>query len=198
MHTLFADVRLALRTLAENRSFALVAVLTIALGVGANAAVFSVVNATLIQPLPYAAPERLVALFETARRPAVERRAVSYPNFRDWRRETGSFEAMSVVLGTRFTMGIGQTPERIFGELVFLRLVLSGGITFIAAGLALGSLAGLSLTRLLASLIYGVSATDPARFAAVAALLAVVGVLACLIPAVKAARLDPLVALRVE
>jgi putative ABC transport system permease protein len=113
-----ADIRLALRTLAKNRGFAAVALLTIALGVGANAAVFSVVNATLIQPLPYADSERLVAVFETARRASVERRAVSYPNFRDWQREARSFEAMSVAFGERVTMTFGDAPERVNAELV--------------------------------------------------------------------------------
>ena len=118
MSTLLADVRLALRTLLKNRGFAVVALLTIALGVGANAAVFSVVNATLIQPLPYADPERLVAVFETARRAAVERRAVSYPNFLEWQREARSFESMSVVLGSRFTLAAGEQPQRLIGEQV--------------------------------------------------------------------------------
>ena len=68
----------------------------------------------------------------------------------------------------------------------------------IASGLVLGTLAALSLMRLLASLIYGVSATDPATLAAMIALLSLVAVLACLIPAAKATRIDPLVALRVE
>jgi putative ABC transport system permease protein len=118
MSALPADIRLAVRTLRKNPGFTAVGLLTIALGVGANAAVFSVVNAVLIQPLPYADPDRLVAIFETARRPSVERRAVSYPNVRDWQREARSFEAMSVVLGERFTMTIGDAPERIPGEMV--------------------------------------------------------------------------------
>src|SRR5688572_717767 len=118
MSALLADIRLAVRMLRKNRGFAAVGLLTIALGVGANAAMFSVVNALLIEPLPYASPDRLVAVFETARRPSVERRAVSYPNFRDWQREARSFEAMSVILGQRFTMTIGEAPERFPGEMV--------------------------------------------------------------------------------
>ncbi len=118
MTTLLTDIRLAVRSLLKNRGFATVALLTIALGVGANAAVFSVVNATLIRPLPYAEPERLVAVFETARRAEVERRAVSYPNFLDWQREARSFERMSVVLGDRFSIEVGDTPERLVEELV--------------------------------------------------------------------------------
>lgn len=118
LEELATDVRYGLRLLHRNRGYAVVAVLTLALGVGANAAVFSVVNATIIQPLPYADPERLVAVFETARRAEVERRAVSYPNFRDWQRESRSFEMMSAVLGGRFTLAIGDAPERVSGELV--------------------------------------------------------------------------------
>ena len=118
MHALLADVRLALRTLTKNRGFAAVAILTLALGVGANAAVFTVVNATLLQRLPFADSERLVVVFETARRTEVERRAVSYLNFRDWQREARSFEAMSVVLATSVTMTIGDVPERVEGQLV--------------------------------------------------------------------------------
>jgi ABC-type antimicrobial peptide transport system permease subunit len=79
-----------------------------------------------------------------------------------------------------------------------LRLIVRGGLTFILAGLALGAFAAFGLTRLLSSLIYGVSATDPTTFAAVTALLAAVAVLACLVPAVRATRIDPVVALRTE
>ena len=93
-------------------------------------------------------------------------------------------------LGIRMTLG--ATPADV------LRLVLSRGIAFIATGLVLGTLAALSLTRLLASWIYGVSATDPATFAAVIVVLSLVAILACLIPAAKATRIDPLVALRTE
>jgi predicted permease len=79
-----------------------------------------------------------------------------------------------------------------------LRLIMRGGATFILAGLALGTLAAFGLTRLLSSLIYGVSATDPTTFAAVTSLLAAVAMLACLIPAARATRIDPVVALRSE
>ena len=115
---LAADVRHSLRLLRRARGFTIASILTLALGVGANAAVFSVVNATLIEPLPFQEPQRLVAIFETARRATVERRAVSYPNFRDWQREARTVEAMSVVLRGQFTMAIGDVPERLSGELV--------------------------------------------------------------------------------
>ncbi len=77
-----ADVRYALRMLAKRPGFTIVAVLTLAVGIGATTAIFSVVNGVLLRPLPYTEPDRLVRLFEqTAKNP---RASVSYPNFRDW------------------------------------------------------------------------------------------------------------------
>ena len=89
-------------------------------------------------------------------------------------------------------MALGATPADV------LQLVLSGGMAFIATGLALGTVAALGLTRLLGAMIYGVSATDPVTFLAVVVVLLLVAVLACLIPAAKAARIDPLTALRTD
>jgi predicted permease len=79
-----------------------------------------------------------------------------------------------------------------------LRLILSGGIKLIALGVVLGMAGTLALTRLLQSLLYGVTAHDPVSFAGNAALLAAVGALACLIPALRATRIDPIQALRAE
>ena len=118
MSTLVTDIRHALRSLFKNRGFAVVALVTIALGVGANTAVFSVVNAVLIQPLPYADADRLVAIHETARRATVERRSPSYPNFLDWQREVRTLDGMTANAGGRVTMLVGTTPERLSGELV--------------------------------------------------------------------------------
>jgi predicted permease len=118
MSTLIADVRHALRSLSKNRGFAAVALLTVALGVGANTAVFSVVNAVLLQPLPYAESDRLVAIRETSRRATIEQRAVSYPNFLDWQREARGAQAMAANSSTRFTLLLGNTPERVIGEAV--------------------------------------------------------------------------------
>ncbi len=79
-----------------------------------------------------------------------------------------------------------------------LRMVLVNGLTLMLIGLALGIAGSLAVTRLLSTLLFGVSARDPLTMAAVAALLAIVSVAACLIPALRAARVDPLVALRYE
>lgn len=124
-----SDIKLALRSLWKNPGFAAVALLTIALGVGANTAVFSVVNALLIQPLPYPDSERLVAIYETAARATIERRTVSYPNFRDWEQDVRGADAMSLVMDGRFTMLVGDSPERVYGELVSSRYFDVLGVT---------------------------------------------------------------------
>jgi hypothetical protein len=99
MDTLGQDIRYALRALAQQRAFAIVAVLTIALGVGANTAIFSVVNAMLLQPLPYPAAERLVLVWTTGS----GNNAVAWPEYLDWRAQSHAFEEMGVWRGQSAT-----------------------------------------------------------------------------------------------
>src|SRR5205085_834056 len=80
---LIQDLRFALRSLRRQPAFTAITVITLALGIGANTAIFSVINAVMLTPLPYREPHRLVMLWET--RPGSDRPLVSYPNFKDWR-----------------------------------------------------------------------------------------------------------------
>ena len=106
------DLRFALRQLRKSPGFTIVAVLTLALGIGANSAIFSVVNAVLLRPLPYPQPERLVYLNETATGTDV---SIALPDYVDWRRDSTSFQHLAISrLESRNLSGIpGQEPERI-------------------------------------------------------------------------------------
>jgi predicted permease len=116
METLLQDLQYAARMLAKNRSFTIVAVLTLALGIGANTALFSVANGVLLNPLPFPAPNQLVALY--AKRVSFERASISYPNFLDWQRDNRSFASMAVFRPDDFNLtGVGEA-EHIRGEMV--------------------------------------------------------------------------------
>src|ERR1041385_5621325 len=92
METLLQDLRYGLRTLIKRPSFTLVAVLALALGIGANTAIFSIINAVLLRPLPYAAPERLVNVWATRPQRGITSNSTSYPDFADWRDQNDVFE----------------------------------------------------------------------------------------------------------
>jgi predicted permease len=110
------DLRFALRMLAKNLGFTVIAVLTLALGIGANTALFSVVNGVLLNPLPYWESERLVTLYWHT--PQFERSSISYPNFLDWARENHSFSDVAAYRGDNFNLtGTGE-PERVSAEMV--------------------------------------------------------------------------------
>lgn len=118
MHTLFADTRQAYRSLDADRRFSLMALLTVAVAVGLNTAVFSVVNAVLIRDLPHGDSGRIVALHETLAAAPGERYQVSYPNFQDWQREARTFESMAAYADEAFMVQIGDSFERVDGPLV--------------------------------------------------------------------------------
>ena len=107
MDRLMQDLRYTLRTLLQARGFTFVAVLTLALGIGANTAMFSVVNAVLLRPLPYPDPDRLVWVALNNRRFHFE--ASSAPDFSDWRDQARSFEEMTGYLDIDSTVQDG--PE---------------------------------------------------------------------------------------
>ncbi|MGH9834747.1 MAG: ABC transporter permease [Blastocatellia bacterium] len=113
MQTLWQDLRYGARLLLKHPAFTLIAVVTLALGIGGNTAIFTVVNAALLRSLPYQEPERLVYLRETTPQKSFPRREASYPDFLDWR-QNQSFSGMAAYAGGGgFTLMGGDGPERI-------------------------------------------------------------------------------------
>ncbi len=113
---LMQDIRFGLRTLRKNLGFTAIAVLTLALGIGANTAIFSVVYGVLLQPLPYQDAAGLILLNETT--PRVGTVSVSYPNFLDWRTQSSQFSQMAAVSGVGFNLAGVNQPEAISGQAV--------------------------------------------------------------------------------
>ena len=116
METVLQDLRYGLRTLRKSPGFALIAVLTLALGIGANTAMFSIVNAVLLRPLPYSDPDRILKLYTSM--PQFKDASVSYPNFLDWQQRSRSFEAMAAFRNDSFNMTGQGNPERLRVQMV--------------------------------------------------------------------------------
>jgi len=121
------DIRYGFRTLRKNPGFTAVAMLALALGIGANTAIFSVVNAVLLRPLAYPDPDRLLTIFETTSE--FSQSSVAYPNYLDWRRESRAFTDMGAFRNddVNFT-GAGE-PEQVSGEYVSASLFPMLGVT---------------------------------------------------------------------
>jgi putative ABC transport system permease protein len=116
------DIRYALRVLAKNPAFTIIAVVALALGIGANSAIFSVVDAVLFRPLPFKHPEQLVMLWENAAHLGFPRNTPSPANFLDWRKQAQSFTGMAAMAERSFNLtGVGE-PERLEGRRVSANL----------------------------------------------------------------------------
>jgi hypothetical protein len=116
MDTLLQDLRYGIRMVAKSPGFAAIAIFTLALGVGANTALFSVVNGVLLNPLPYRQPDRLVAIYGKTKE--FRQSSISYPNFLDWVRSQRSFSSMAAFREDDYNLtGMGE-PERVKAEMV--------------------------------------------------------------------------------
>lgn len=115
MTNLVMDIRYGFRMLAKNPAFTAVAVLTLALGIGANAAIFSFVDGVLLKPLPYPHPERIVRVLEKP--PSGGRNGISTLNFLDWKNQNKCFEYMAAAAGDRVTMTGSGEPQQINAQL---------------------------------------------------------------------------------
>jgi len=116
METLLQDLRYGLRTLAKSPGFTAIAILTLALGIGANTALFSVVNGVLLNPLAYPQSGQLVALY--GKTPGFDQASINYSNFLDWQRDTQTFSSMAIYRNQDYNFtGTGET-ERLSGYMI--------------------------------------------------------------------------------
>ncbi|MGD0570589.1 MAG: ABC transporter permease [Candidatus Sulfotelmatobacter sp.] len=116
METLFQDLRYGFRLLLKSPGFTVVAVLTLALGIGANTALFSVINGVLLSPLPFPQSDQLVTLHEN--KPNFEGGSVSYPNFRDWQKDNHSFSSVALARTYAFSLTGAGEAEQVTGDFV--------------------------------------------------------------------------------
>jgi hypothetical protein len=239
----FHHFRMALRLMMRNPMFALVSVATLSIGIGANTAIFSAVDAVLIHPLPYHNSDQLVLVTKNMPMFELQKSDASALDFVDYRDLSRSFSGMAAldlnsvnltgdqepirVFGLRASaslfpllgvqpiagrvfrsdeeqpgknhvaiLGAGLWKDRFAGDV--LRMVLRHAMRPVVTGIAIGLLLAAAVTRLLSSLLYHVTATDPLTFAAVPSILLLIAIVAALIPARRATRVPPTASLRYE
>lgn len=116
MNSMLQDIRYAVRILSKAPGFTIIAIVTLALGIGANTALFSVVDGVLLNPLPYTQPDRIVAVYTHTR--TFNHSSISYPNFLDWVRENRSFSGLAAFREDDMNItGVGE-PERLRTEMI--------------------------------------------------------------------------------
>jgi predicted permease len=116
MKSLAQDVRYALRVLSKSPGFTAIVLLTLALGIGANTALFSVVNGVLLNPLPFPDPDQLVALY--SKTPTFSQASITYPNFLDWKKNNQSFSTLCAFRSDDYNLTGAGEPERLHAHMV--------------------------------------------------------------------------------
>src|SRR5258705_10063509 len=109
------DLRYAVRGLIKQPGFSLVVIVTLALGIGANTAIFSVVHAVLLSPLPYRDPDRLVVLTARNQKRNQTKQPIAYLNVVDWQAQNQVFEHLAAIRGESFSLTYLSEPERVNG-----------------------------------------------------------------------------------
>jgi len=126
MDALLQDLRYAIRMLLKNKSYTAVALFTLALGIGANAAIFSVLDGVLLRPLPYPDIDRIMIVGETTR--AGQPMSVAWPNFQDWRAQNQTFESLGVYRAAVVNLSGGDQPERLIASHVSSEVFAAVGL----------------------------------------------------------------------
>jgi putative ABC transport system permease protein len=115
MDSLLRDLKFSTRSLLKRPALTIIAILTLAIGIGANSAIFSVVNALLLKPLPFPEPERIIALWDKIPSRGVERNEVTVANYLDWRAQTKSLEQLGIYSWWSTNLTGSDSPERVQG-----------------------------------------------------------------------------------
>src|SRR2546423_13832280 len=115
---MLGEIKVALRGLAKSPGFTAIAIVTIALAIGANTAVFSLVNALLIRPLPYKAPQDLVLIWEKFSNQGLDRIPVSAPEYLDYEKQLRSYDRIAAFDYVDLNLTVGNIPERVQGAVV--------------------------------------------------------------------------------
>src|SRR5499427_2387848 len=118
MQTLLQDLRYGARMLWKNPGFTLIAVITLALGIGANTAIFSVIDALMLRPLPFKEPDKLFQVWESNVKLGYKEMDASYPNFADWRDQNQVFEQIAIYSSGTYNLAGAAEPERAEGAIV--------------------------------------------------------------------------------
>jgi len=121
--TLLQDIRYGVHMLAKNAGFTAIAVISLALGIGANTAIFSVVNAELLRPLPFRDPGKLVQVWETNSRTNSKSDSISYPDFADWQRQNQVFEKIGAYTSASYTLTGVDQPAHLQGQAISAELI---------------------------------------------------------------------------
>jgi hypothetical protein len=210
MSELLKDTKLSLRMFWRSPAFTLAAVSALALGIGANTAIFSIVNAVLLKPVPYFEPDRLVVIQQTSADGPFS--AGSPATFQFWREQTSVVQDVAAYRSNIINLTGQGLPEqlrasqvsvddsRLFGADVarVRRIVVFQGMRLAIVGVVVGIVTSLGLARLISSFLFGVSASDPVVFIASPVVLTLVALVAAWIPARRASRVDPIDAQRYE
>ena len=115
MHSILNDLRYALRQLRKSPGFAVTATLTLALGIGANTAIFTVVYATLLAPMPYPQPDQMVMVWSKIQG---GRNSIAAQDFVDWKHENSAFQDLNAFTGGSFNLATKEQPEVVQGQFV--------------------------------------------------------------------------------
>ena len=129
LETIWQDLRYGARMLMKNSGFTLIAIATLALAIGANSAIFSIINAIVLKPLPFGNLDRIVALWEKTPGRGLEHNEASVANYLDWRAQSNSFENLAIYMYWNANLGGIETPERMRGFHVSPNLLDAVGIT---------------------------------------------------------------------